>query len=44
MNIGGVIRGKEVIIPNGDTRIQPNDRVVVFALPSGIKKVEKMFL
>ncbi len=44
MNIGGVIRGEEVIIPNGDTRIQPNDRVVVFALPSGIKKVEKMFL
>ncbi|WP_026474947.1 Trk system potassium transporter TrkA [Alkaliflexus imshenetskii] len=44
MNIGGVIRGDEVIIPNGSTRIQPSDKVVVFALPSGIKKVEKMFL
>jgi len=43
MNIGGIIRGKDIIIPNGDTRIQANDRVVVFALPSGIKKVEKMF-
>ena len=44
MNIGGIIRNNEVIIPNGDTRIEANDRVVVFALPSGIKKVEKMFL
>jgi trk system potassium uptake protein TrkA len=44
MNIGGIIRGEEVIIPNGDTRIQPDDHVVVIALPSGIKKVEKMFM
>lgn len=44
MNIGGIIRGEEVIIPNGNTRIQPDDKVVVFALPSGIKKVEKMFI
>ena len=44
MNIGGVIRGDEVIIPNGDTRIQPDDHVIVIALPSGIKKVEKMFM
>ncbi|ASB48281.1 Trk system potassium transporter TrkA [Alkalitalea saponilacus] len=44
MNIGGVIRNGEAIIPNGATRILPDDRVVVFALPSGIKKVERMFL
>ncbi|MDG5799816.1 Trk system potassium transporter TrkA [Marinilabiliaceae bacterium ANBcel2] len=44
MNIGGVIRNNEAIIPNGDTQIRPDDKVVVFALPSGLKKVEKMFL
>ena len=43
MNVGGVIRGDQVIIPNGKTQILPNDKVVVFVLPSGVKKVEKMF-
>ncbi|TAJ12503.1 Trk system potassium transporter TrkA [Marinilabiliaceae bacterium JC017] len=43
VNIGGIIRGEEAIIATGDTQILPNDRVVVFALPSGISKVEKMF-
>lgn len=43
MNVGGIIRGDEVIIPNGKTQILPNDKVVVFVLPSGVKKVEKMF-
>jgi len=42
-NIGGVIRGKESFIALGDTQILPNDRVVVFTLPSAIKKVEKFF-
>ncbi len=43
MNVGGIIRGDEVIIPNGKTQILANDKVVVFVLPSGVKKVEKMF-
>ncbi|NPA37890.1 MAG: Trk system potassium transporter TrkA [Chlorobi bacterium] len=43
VNIGGIIRGDEAIIANGDTVIQPDDKVVVFALPSGISKIEKMF-
>ncbi len=43
VNIGGVIRGDEAIIANGDTVIQPEDKVVVFALPSGISKIEKLF-
>lgn len=43
MNVGGITRGDQAIIANGDTRIEPEDRVVVFALPSGIRKVEKMF-
>jgi trk system potassium uptake protein TrkA len=43
MNVGGVTRGDKVFIANGETRIEPGDKVVVFALPSGLKKVEKMF-
>ena len=43
VNIGGIIRGDEAIIANGDTMILPDDKVVVFTLPSGISKIEKMF-
>ena len=42
-NIGGLIREEESIIATGNTLIQPNDKVVVFTLPSAIKKVEKLF-
>ncbi|WP_421920392.1 Trk system potassium transporter TrkA [Marinifilum sp.] len=42
-NIGGVIRDDVSIIATGDTQIQANDKVVVFTLPSAIKKVEKLF-
>ncbi len=41
--IGGVIRGKYSFIADGDTLIKPNDRVVVFTLPSGIGKIGKFF-
>ncbi len=41
--IGGVLRVDRVIIPRGDTIIQVNDRVVIFALADVVKKVEKMF-
>jgi len=41
--VGAVVRGDQVIIPRGDTIIQVNDRVVLFALADAVKKVEKMF-
>ncbi|MCJ7473126.1 MAG: NAD-binding protein, partial [Actinobacteria bacterium] len=41
--IGGVIRDKSSFIANGYTHIQPDDLVVVFALPSAIGKVSKFF-
>jgi len=41
--IGGIIRGNNVYIANGDTQIQEGDKVVVFTLPSGIVKLEKFF-
>ncbi len=41
--IGAIVRGGEVIIPRGETEIEPRDRVVLFAAPNVIKKVEKLF-
>lgn len=41
--IGGVIRGSMGYIAHGYTQIQEGDKVVVFTLPSGIKKLEKFF-
>ncbi|RIJ46093.1 Trk system potassium transporter TrkA [Maribellus luteus] len=41
--IGGVIRGNMGYIAHGYTQVQEGDKVVVFTLPSGIKKIEKFF-
>ena len=41
--IGGLIRGNDVQIVVGDTQIQQGDKVVIFTLPGGIKKIEKFF-
>jgi trk system potassium uptake protein TrkA len=41
--VGSVIRGPRVIVPRGETQVQPGDRVVVFALPKAVEAVEKMF-
>lgn len=41
--IGGVIRGNDSLIPNGDFRLEVDDKVIVFALPEAIGKVEQLF-
>lgn len=41
--IGGVIRERSSFIATGETHIKPQDRVVVFALPSALQKVDKFF-
>jgi trk system potassium uptake protein len=41
--IGGVIRGEHGFIAIGDTQILEGDKVVIFALPSAIKKIDKFF-
>lgn len=42
--IGGIIRGEEVFIANGASHIAAGDKVVVFTLPTCIRKVEKYFI
>lgn len=41
--IAGVIRGSESIIPGGDFKLKKGDKIIVFALPEAIKKVEETF-
>ena len=41
--IGGIIRGNVGYVAHGYTQIQVGDKVVVFTLPAGIKKLEKFF-
>ncbi len=41
--IGGVIRGNSSFIAKGDTRLQADDKVIVFALPTAINQVNQLF-
>jgi trk system potassium uptake protein TrkA len=41
--IGGIIRGSESMIAVGSSKIEPYDRVVVFALPHSVKDVDRFF-
>ena len=41
--IGGIIRGRETILPTRDTQLREKDKVVVFALPNMMEKVAKLF-
>lgn len=43
VRIGALFRAGKVIIPRGDTIIQANDRVIVFALSDRVRQVEQMF-
>lgn len=43
-NIGGIIRNSKAIIAKGDDQIVAGDKVVIFTLPSAIRKVEKYFI
>ena len=42
--LGGITRNNAVFIPVGNSQIQADDRVVIFALPQSIHHVEKFFL
>ncbi|HAJ34561.1 MAG TPA: Trk system potassium transporter TrkA [Chloroflexi bacterium] len=41
--VGAVLRSGILIIPDGDTMIQPGDRTVVFALPSAMNELDRLF-
>ncbi len=41
--ICAMVRGEEIIIPNGDSMIKPGDRVIVMAIQGRASTVEKLF-
>ncbi|MBN1408074.1 MAG: Trk system potassium transporter TrkA [Calditrichaceae bacterium] len=41
--LGAVMRGDDVFVPIGATKIKAGDKVVLFAMPSAISEVEKLF-
>lgn len=41
--IGSIVRNDKIIIPDGDTLLEPADRVIVFALPDTVSMVIKLF-
>lgn len=42
--IGAIHRGSEIVIPRGDTKIQENDRVLIFSLLSQLPELEKFII
>jgi len=40
--VAGITRNKEVIIPSGESVIEPNDRIIIFASRKAIPKIEKI--
>lgn len=41
--IGGIIRGRETLLPTRDTQLEEKDKVVVFTLPRVMDQVARMF-
>ena len=41
--IGAIVHQDDILIPKGDTFVHPEDRVVVFAMPTAIPDVERLF-
>ncbi|WP_319526141.1 Trk system potassium transporter TrkA [uncultured Desulfosarcina sp.] len=40
--VAGIIRGETIIIPDGDSVIEPDDRIIIFATRTAVRGVEKM--
>ncbi|RPJ12701.1 MAG: Trk system potassium transporter TrkA, partial [Deltaproteobacteria bacterium] len=40
--VGAIIRNDTLIIPQGDSVIEPQDRVIIFAFSNTINQVEKL--
>ncbi len=41
--IGAIVRGENYEIPTGESRLESGDRVVIFALPGALARIEKFF-
>lgn len=43
MRIGAILREGKILRPDGDVRIKPKDRVVIFSLARAVRQVEQLF-
>jgi trk system potassium uptake protein len=41
--VGAILRGRDVIIPRGDDRIDPGDRIIVFSTGGAVERVQAYF-
>lgn len=41
--IAGIVRGDRNIVPDGDSKFELNDKVIILALPEAINRVEEIF-
>lgn len=41
--IGAILRGRQVIIPRGDDRVEPGDRIIVFSKGAAAERVQAYF-
>lgn len=41
--IGAILRGRDAIIPRGDDRIEPGDRIIVFCMRDAAERVQSFF-
>ena len=43
LTLGGLIRGDEAILIDGNTEILPGDRLIIFFLPGALLKLQRLF-
>ena len=41
--VGGVIRGRETLLPSRELQLAEGDKVVIFTLPKSMSKMVKLF-
>lgn len=41
--IGGIVRGKETLLPSREIQLEPGDKVVIFTLPRVMDRVARLF-
>ena len=41
--VGAIVRGDEVVVPDGDSAVRRGDHVILFTLPDNVAAVEQVF-
>ena len=41
--VGAILRGREVIVPRGDDRVEPGDHIIVFSTREAAQRVQAYF-